>query len=39
MKITQMMRDLVPMIMVQTVVLTMITYWSGLVMWLPGLLK
>ena len=36
--IREMMPDLAPMIVVLTVVLAMITYWAGLVMWLPGYL-
>ena len=36
--IREMMPDLAPMIVVLIVVLAMITYWAGLVMWLPGYL-
>ncbi len=37
--IREMMRDLVPMIGVLVVALAVITYWTGLVMWIPNLLK
>jgi C4-dicarboxylate transporter, DctM subunit len=37
--IRQMMPDLAPMIAVLTVVLMLITYWTGLVMWLPHQLR
>ena len=37
--IREMMHDLSPMIVVLTVVLAMTTYWAGLVMFIPNLLK
>jgi C4-dicarboxylate transporter DctM subunit len=37
--IREMMGDLTPMIAVLVVVLAVITYWSGLVMWLPNQLR
>jgi C4-dicarboxylate transporter, DctM subunit len=37
--IRQMLRDLGPMIAVLTVVLALITFWTGLVMWLPNQLR
>ncbi len=37
--IRQMMRDLTPMIAVLVVVLLLITYWTGMVMWLPNQLR
>lgn len=37
--IREMMRDLTPMIGVLVVALVIITYWPGLVMWVPNLLK
>jgi C4-dicarboxylate transporter DctM subunit len=37
--IREMMRDLTPMIGVLVVALAIITYWPGLVMWVPNLLK
>lgn len=37
--IREMMQDLAPMIAVLVVVLAVITYWSGLVMWLPNQLR
>jgi len=37
--IREMMRDLTPMIGVLVVALAVITYWTGLVMWIPNLLR
>ena len=37
--IREVMRDLTPMIVVLTAILAIITYWSGLVMFIPNLLK
>jgi C4-dicarboxylate transporter DctM subunit len=37
--IREMMRDLAPMIAVSVVALAVITYWTGLVMWVPNLLR
>jgi len=37
--IREMMRDLTPMIVVLTTILAITTYWAGMVMFIPNLLK
>jgi len=37
--IREMMRDLVPMIAILVGVLALVTYWPGLVMFIPNLLR